>query len=335
MSRATMCFKGYTIYEKLLRVPDGKNGGVGSLRSTVLRNFQPVQNSWPENADEMHRGQTLLSLKNKHIRSLQKALEENGEMEGRQLSEAHIMFSKNGCEEQDLHYDYDPNVTKNLSAMPRIVLLALQRNNTTSIILYDKNIDNVIVVELHYGDCIVFDADMLHAGAASAHDNVRIHCYLDIEGVPREKGKIWPLNAKKKTEMKKKDRWTWEMFKASAYCLANITPNLVAANVVQYETRITKMLKKAQTANKTLKHHIATMKQNIDSWQQQLNDAKKKLVPLEKRKKRINDKIDQTHRLVKRVKKIREIQQKCKQLHEEEHQLMLSTANVLTNLNKT
>ena len=41
------------------------------------------------------------------------------------------------------------------------------------------------VIAMEQGDVLVFDGDVVHAGAAYAQDNTRVHLYLDATEVPR------------------------------------------------------------------------------------------------------------------------------------------------------
>ena len=44
-------------------------------------------------------------------------------------------------------------------------------------------------VRLNAGDMLVFRGDLVHGGAAVSEENVRIHAYIDVEGVIRPKDK--------------------------------------------------------------------------------------------------------------------------------------------------
>lgn len=47
------------------------------------------------------------------------------------------------------------------------------------------------VIILNKGDILYFRGDLVHAGAAYAEDNYRIHCYLDSDKVPRPANRTW------------------------------------------------------------------------------------------------------------------------------------------------
>ena len=43
-----------------------------------------------------------------------------------------------------------------------------------------------VEVQLEMGDIVLFDGDVVHAGAAYAEANTRLHVYLDVHGVEHE-----------------------------------------------------------------------------------------------------------------------------------------------------
>ena len=321
-------FAGYTVYEKLLRVPKGKGGGISSLRSCALntKTSQSVRNTWTTNksagGNPPSRVQATLPVTNKHIQALKKALASHGEMEGRHLSEAHVMFSKKGSKEQDFHYDYNPDKLKNVPTMPRLVLLALQ--DATQILLYDDAQDKIVTVELRYGDCLVFDANMIHAGAAFARDNVRIHCYLDVPCASdiRDAGKIWPLSAEQNADLKKKDRvnhLTLPIARRSTPAMAT------TAELLEHHKETVASL---VTANKQIGDEIAKINQNIAAWKRAICTAEQKLVPLEKKRKRMHVQMDAHNQEMD--KKIRHMQEVCKQLQDEALKLKIENRTSVT-----
>ena len=48
-----------------------------------------------------------------------------------------------------------------------------------------------MVVPLEPGDVLVFEGDVVHAGAQYASLNTRVHAYLDAPGVERKVNHTW------------------------------------------------------------------------------------------------------------------------------------------------
>ena len=199
----------FKIYRNLYKVKKDRTGYI-KLKNKVLREFQNIQNSWnnTETTEKGKRGQVILSQSDTNAVEWKKRLMEVGELEGRTFKECHVLFSDSGCKEQQFHHDYDPEELKkkDLLVKPRIALLALEKDTTLN--LYDKELEKIIVVSLDRGDCLIFDADALHSGSEYNKVNVRLHAYLDVPGIEREPGKIWPLDNTRQNEMKEKKRVT-------------------------------------------------------------------------------------------------------------------------------
>ena len=74
------------------------------------------------------------------------------------------------------------------------------------------------------GDCVLFNADVVHAGAAYDKPNTRLFCYLDAEDAPRKPNQVWfpdltrlKLASRPKRQCKKRDMFTIGFEPASAY----------------------------------------------------------------------------------------------------------------------
>ena len=61
------------------------------------------------------------------------------------------------------------------------------------LIVYANRDDAVgVEVSLHAGEVLLFDADVIHAGAAyTERANTRLHVYLDVAGFVREPNYTW------------------------------------------------------------------------------------------------------------------------------------------------
>ena len=120
-------------------------------------------------------------------------LERSGELAGRQ-AKYNLLHSLVDGDEQDPHWDWNPNVIAGLlphARKPRSGLLAL--DDHTKLIIFE-NADDWVGVEvmLRAGEVLLFDADVLHAGAAYTESaNTRLHVYLDVEGVTRVPNSTW------------------------------------------------------------------------------------------------------------------------------------------------
>lgn len=102
-------------------------------------------------------------------------LAKHGLLRGRQVGGVVAMHSIKGCRQQAWHTDYD--TTKSSRKKSIGVLVALQ--TPTFFETPDRQ------YKLSSGDIICFEQDVVHAGAAYAENNTRLHVYLDVVGAPR------------------------------------------------------------------------------------------------------------------------------------------------------
>ena len=112
---------------------------------------------------------------------------------GRKIpTQANIIQSKPGCMQQKLHWDYDPNL---LQCRPRgvwkpaSVILALQEG--CRIVVWDVAVGGPVSVHIPPGCMLVFDGDVVHAGSWYVSSNVRVHVYLDVDGMERAPNHTW------------------------------------------------------------------------------------------------------------------------------------------------
>lgn len=103
-----------------------------------------------------------------------------------------VLYSEPGCEQQDLHFDYDPTKIDTWNCYGCIIFL----ENNSSLVL-----SNMFGTKLEYpifsaGDIIIFRGDKCHAGASYAiNDNVRLHYYFDRDGYKRVDDATYPAKA--------------------------------------------------------------------------------------------------------------------------------------------
>jgi hypothetical protein len=195
----------FKIYRNLHKAKKYRAGYISRSGWRVDGNGQIIQNS--ETTEKGKRSQVILSQADPNAVAWKKRLMDVGELEGRTFKECRVLFSDKGCKEQHFHHKYDPEeLKKDVYMKPRIALLALQKDTTLN--LYDQELEKVIVVLLERGDCLIFDADALHAGSGYNKVNVRFQAYLDVQEIERQPGKIWPLNNTLQNQMKQKERVT-------------------------------------------------------------------------------------------------------------------------------
>ena len=96
---------------------------------------------------------------------------------GRRVGPAVAMHSYPGCQRQPMHTDFDADDCKSATTKPLGVLVALQD---------ETRLDTPRGgIAMSQGDVLVFYGDVVHAGAAYAQDNTRVHLYFDSPDVPR------------------------------------------------------------------------------------------------------------------------------------------------------
>jgi len=102
-----------------------------------------------------------------------------------------ILKSTPGCERQQPHSDYDPELirrTTDYKDIPLLVLVSIMPD--TYLDLWDAN-GNHECVSMDAGDVLIFKADTVHAGSAYQRENIRIHVYLDSPMIQRIHNRVW------------------------------------------------------------------------------------------------------------------------------------------------
>ena len=117
------------------------------------------------------------------LRKLKSALNKINVSNDRQMTDVVTLYSKPGCLPQRYHRDYDHHLLFGLKTKPRGVIFALED------FTYFKTPNKIYT--LYSGDILVFDGDLIHAGAGYDKENVRIHAYLDVDDIYREKNRVW------------------------------------------------------------------------------------------------------------------------------------------------
>lgn len=110
-----------------------------------------------------------------------------------------LLKSLPGCQRQKAHTDYIPDIALHQCPNERIPLLCLVAIEPNTRLVVWPGSHKVIqglgrskdpiepkMLVLEQGDAVVFRADLVHAGAEYDSENIRIHCYLDSDIVPRD-----------------------------------------------------------------------------------------------------------------------------------------------------
>ena len=120
-------------------------------------------------------------------------LAEKGELSHRYPVEWRALHSLPGCKKQRLHFDYNPDEVRNLGLLgcqkPCSVIAALQ--DGTQLRVWDRVARKEVPVVMYAGDVLVFDGDVVHAGAEYSVANTRVHVYLDVVELKRDSDYTW------------------------------------------------------------------------------------------------------------------------------------------------
>lgn len=128
-----------------------------------------------------------------------------------------LLKSLPGCQRQQAHTDYIPDIALHQcpnEKLPLLCLVAIEPN--TRLIVWpgshkvvqglgrSKEPIEPKMLVLDVGDAVVFRADLVHAGAEYDSENIRIHCYLDTDLVPRDPNRTWILQKHSDTLIQQK-----------------------------------------------------------------------------------------------------------------------------------
>lgn len=161
---------------------DISSADVRRFKSYSTRRGGPIFNP------DAKRLQAAVPKRCKLIQRLEYILQKNGHMEGRTLGSCVSLLSRPGCRQQEWHTDYDPDAIQTLNHKPLGVLLALQDDTFFNEHSVGRHV-------LKQGDILIFDGDVVHAGAAYTKENVRIHAYIDSIDYVRPRDKTYLLES--------------------------------------------------------------------------------------------------------------------------------------------
>lgn len=139
---------------------------------------------------DQRRSQALVRASDPVVRRLITHLESRGEMRGRRFRRAAALVSLPGCKQQAWHTDYDPTclsaeagAASERRQKPASAILGLQEHTRLAFLGGH--------VALSRGDVVVFDGDVVHAGAAYSDQNIRLFVYLDAVGDRSKRNFTW------------------------------------------------------------------------------------------------------------------------------------------------
>lgn len=125
------------------------------------------------------------------------------------VNDAMVLVSMDGgCLPQRAHSDYTEESLQPVDVLaqperaPLACVLALQDDTPFDVwpgaIAFKEGDDPVehCTVILQRGDVLLFRGDLVHAGAAFGKGHVRLHAYLDVEGVHREPDQTFYMDMK-------------------------------------------------------------------------------------------------------------------------------------------
>lgn len=157
-----------------------RESDVTRLRRTLKRAGRLIFNP------DAKRSQAALQRTDSLIVRLEAILSKMKLLHSRTMSNPVVLHSSAMCEQQQWHYDYNPDVTRTLRVKPLGVILALQDGTKFETLTRTH--------ELSRGDILVFRGDVLHAGAAYEKENTRVHTYLDVPNVKRARNRTWMVS---------------------------------------------------------------------------------------------------------------------------------------------
>ena len=117
------------------------------------------------------------------VRRAEAALKVAGLMTGRRITSPVVIHSDPGCQRQDWHCDYDPDLVTASTCSPMGVVVAIEPGTKF------ETPENAY--SLTEGDILAFTGETVHAGAAYEKSNTRIHFYLDTADLPRPFNMTW------------------------------------------------------------------------------------------------------------------------------------------------
>lgn len=107
------------------------------------------------------------------------------------LNDWFCLYSLPGCQQQRLHYDYNPDELNALveeQHIPLGIIVGVDENPGR---LYVSDGQAETLVTYNRGDLLVFRGDLIHAGADYDMYHMRMHCYADSIKHIRDKNRTY------------------------------------------------------------------------------------------------------------------------------------------------
>jgi len=118
-----------------------------------------------------------------------------------------LLRSLPACERQSAHTDYIPDDDFRMcdrENIPYLLLYALEDKTTLIVwegshkLVQGRGRTKMAIepkkIELISGDALIFRGDLVHAGSEYESENIRIHCYIDSNLVPRNPNRTWIIH---------------------------------------------------------------------------------------------------------------------------------------------
>lgn len=191
--------EGYLVLPAAVRVTAA---AVRALRTRLRRGKQYVFNGPPGRPNDLRRRQASVRMDShgalREVYTELRAALDGAGFAALRLDEFVCIESLAGCAEQAPHCDHEPDARQAAlppGEQPLGVLTALEPGGARlrvwpgSFRLHtDRGGGGAIAprdVELRQGDVLLFRGDLVHAGAAYAERNLRLHAYADSPAFPR------------------------------------------------------------------------------------------------------------------------------------------------------
>lgn len=158
-----------TVYRTAFDVSDAD---VAVLRRCLQRNRQGVFN--PGGL----RYQASIGKTYSIVKRISKFMSKISIDRGRSLGDVVVLQSEAGCRKQQWHTDYDPDAVTDGDIKPLGLILALEDHTT-----FEEYPDTTHI--LNRSDVLIFEGDVVHAGSSYDTDNIRLHAYIDTDGMER------------------------------------------------------------------------------------------------------------------------------------------------------
>ena len=192
---------GYVVLRKQVDI----QAALTARCAALLRRSEPIFNGKGRYGNDFKRRQARIAIAETELPDFGTIFETLGIERAVTTTFQYVaLFSEAGCARQTAHADYNIDVDMWAPNNPRVshgcvvsltegTRFDVWRGAHLMIPQYGQELSPAVpreTIELGAGDVVVFRADCIHAGAAYSTDNVRIHCYMDIESMPHTHNRV-------------------------------------------------------------------------------------------------------------------------------------------------